>query len=358
LAPYDGITETYTLTTWEAAQKSINECVSFIRAGTVQEHFAKTAVSRRYDFTGSYGDTLMDEIKQYAIVAAQLAKQREHDIIHVHDWMTMPAGVAAKAVSQKKLVVHVHSTVIDRSGNVPDPVIFAIEKRGLQAADRVIAVSGWTKSILVTKYNIAPDKIDVVHNGISNTQGNTIENYSMFNSPVVTFLGRITHQKGPLYFIKAAKKVLIKFPDVHFIMGGTGDLLASAIEEVAKSNISSQFHFAGFVKGQNIERLWAISDVYVMPSVSEPFGLTPLEAITAGVPVIISNQSGVAEVMPHAIKIDFWDIDAIASAICSIISRRPLAMTLTVQARETARLLTWSAAAHKIQKVYFNHRKS
>jgi glycogen synthase len=353
LSPYDGINDSFTVESWSAMKKIIQDFIDFLQTpSSTGTQDAIDTVSKRYDFTGTYGDNLMNEIAAYAIVAAQLAKDHTFDVIHVHDWMTIPAGIAAKTISKKKLIIHVHSTVFDRSGLAPDPVILSIEKEGLEIGDRIIAVSEWTKHLIISRYAIPANKIDVVHNGAMAADGEIAKDGRIFNAPVVTFLGRITHQKGPLYFVKAAKKVLEKIPDVHFVMGGTGDLLELVIEEAAKNQISSQIHFPGFVRGKNIARLWAMTDVYVMPSVSEPFGLTPLEAIKAGVPIIISKQSGVAEVMQHAIKVDFWDVNAIAAAICNILSHRPLATTLMSEAKQAVKELTWESAGQKIKNTY------
>jgi len=303
-------------------------------------------------FSGSYGPNLRAEVARYAEVAAAIAGSMDFDVIHVHDWMTFPAGVAAKRASGKPLVVHVHSTEFDRSGDQIDRRLYDIEKEGMDAADRVLAVSQWTKDIVVNRYGISRQKVKVLHNGIIVRQDSPEARLPPLGTHVVTFLGRLTYQKGPLYFIEAAEKVLAKFPDAHFIMAGSGDLFPQAIERVAHLRLSSRFHFTGFLRGDSLAKIWSISSVYVMPSVSEPFGITPLEAIQAGVPVIVSNQSGVAEVMPHAIKVDFWKTDRLAEAICSILQHKSLSTTLKKNSLEAIKHITWNKAAQKIKSIY------
>jgi len=306
----------------------------------------------RYSFSGAYGPHLPEEVIRYAEVAEEIAKLYSFDVIHAHDWVTFPAGIAAKKVSQKPLVVHIHATEFDRAGENIDPHVYSIEREGMKQADWVIAVSHRTKNILVTRYGIPEDKITVVHNGVLTIRESNTISASPFGKKLVTFLGRITYQKGPKYFIDAAAKVLEKFPDVRFAMAGTGDLLPMMIERAAQLRISSHFHFTGFLNDANVDRLWAISDVYVMPSVSEPFGIAPLEAIQAGVPVIMSHQSGVGEVMPHAIKIDFWDVDELANAITAVLSYKSLTKTLKKEGKQRVKQLTWHNAAKKVNTIY------
>lgn len=305
-----------------------------------------------YSFTGSYGPYLIEEVERYGIVARTIAAENIFDIIHAHDWMTFPAGMEAKKISGKPLVLHIHATEFDRAGDNGNPKVYKIEREGMEFADRLVAVSQRTKDIAVSQYQIPEEKIEVVHNGISPVKQND-SNFSLpLGSHMISFLGRITYQKGPLYFVEAARKVLLKFPNAHFVVAGAGDLLPVMIERVAQLRISSNFHFTGFVKGEHVDKIWSISDVYVMPSVSEPFGITPLEAIQAGVPVIISNQAGVSEVMPHAIKVDFWNTDALADAICSILKYGSLSGTLKKNSNEEIKNITWLNAAKKIKNLY------
>jgi len=306
-----------------------------------------------YNFTGGYGINLIKEIERYAGAAITLATTKEFDVIHAHDWMTFPAGMAAKMVSGKPLIVHVHATEHDRALGGGDSAVFQIEKKGMEEADCIVAVSQWTKELIIDKYGIEEHKIKVVHNGVLLTRNNGQPVFDLpIGSHIVTFLGRITHQKGPRYFVEAAKKVLTKFPDAHFIMAGSGDLFPQIIERVAQLKLSSHFHFTGFLKKPEIDKILSISDVYVMPSVSEPFGITPLEAIHAGVPVIISHQSGVAEVMQHALKVNFWDSQALAEAICSVLQYDSLSRALIENGGNEIKEITWSKAAKKLKTIY------
>ncbi len=314
---------------------------------------SKEVLLKPYAFSGSYGPNLIEEVKRYAQVAAEIASEHKFDVIHAHDWMTYLAGIAAKKISGKPLVVHVHATEFDRSGEFVDKQVHAIECEGMTAADCVVTVSQWTKNIAINKYHIPEEKIEVVHNGII-PKDFGLKQFALppIGSNVVTFLGRITHQKGPLYFVEAARNVLNEIPDAHFVVAGSGDLLPLMIERIAQLRMSSNFHFTGFLKGQDIDKVWSMSSVYVMPSVSEPFGIAPLEAIQAGVPVIISKQSGVSEVMPHAIKVDFWNTKSLGAAICSVLKYKSLHKTLAQNGVDEIQDITWTNAAKKLTKLY------
>jgi glycogen synthase len=307
-----------------------------------------------FKFSGSYGPNLLEEVRRYAQVGAAIANQFEFDVIHAHDWMTYLAGIAAKKVSGKPLIVHVHATEFDRSGENVDTQVHALEYQGMAEADLVVTVSNWTKKIVMSRYNLPDEKVRVVHNGIiPKTSAQTEFTLPPVGKNIVTFLGRITHQKGPLFFVEAARKVINKIPNTHFVIAGSGDMMPLMIERIAQLRLSSHFHFTGFLKGDDIDRVWSMSSVYVMPSVSEPFGIAPLEAIQAGVPVIISNQSGVAEVMPHAIKVDFWNSDELAAAICSVLKYKSLSKTLAKNSAEEIRDITWNVAAKKLTNLYY-----
>jgi glycogen synthase len=307
--------------------------------------------AKKYKFSGSYGPQLLEEVARYKEVAGALARHHSFDVIHAHDWLTYQAGVAAKEVSGKPLIVHVHATEFDRAATI-DKRVFAIECEGLEKADRIVAVSNWTKRILISNYHVAEKKISVVHNGMMRRKPTPSLKPIRISNQIVTFLGRITYQKGPHYFIEAARKVLSRFPNAHFVLAGSGDLLPAMIERVAQLRLSSRFHFTGFLKAEEVEHIWTISDLYVMPSVSEPFGLAPLEAIQSGVPVIISKQSGVAEVMPHAIQLDFWNVDSLANAICSVLHHKSLAKTLRKKSKKSLQHITWDIAATRMKTLY------
>jgi glycogen(starch) synthase len=307
----------------------------------------------RYAFRGGYGNDLMKEVGRYAQVAREIARTADFDVIHAHDWMTFPAGMSAKEVSGKPLILHVHATEHDRAGNGGSPYVYAIEKEALENADKVISVSNWTRNILATQYRASLSSLEVVHNGIVAGQAPAGGHVHPVGDKLVTFLGRVTYQKGPEYFVDAAQKTLEVFPDSHFVMAGSGDALPRMIHRVAEKKISSNFHFTGFLKKHDIDRLLSYTRVYVMPSVSEPFGITPLEAIQAGVPVIISNQSGVGEVLPDALKVNFWDTDALAQSICSVLRYPSLSNTLRKNGARRISTISWESAAKKVKRIYY-----
>jgi glycosyltransferase involved in cell wall biosynthesis len=297
--------------------------------------------------------------ERYArLCVALIRADRGHtfDCIHAHDWMTFPAGIALAAVSGKPLVVHVHSTEFDRSGENIDQRVYNIERRGMHAATRIVCVSNLTQSICVRRYGVDPKKTDVVYNGIDSEAaqphaeggGDRIES----KDRIVLFLGRITMQKGPEYFIRAAKRVLEKNPDAKFVVAGSGDMAIRMIEEAAYLGIGSRVLFTGFLRGRDVDRVFRMADVYVMPSVSEPFGIAPLEAMRNDVPVIISKQSGVSEVLTHALKVDFWDIDEMANKIVAVLRHPPLGQTLREHGSFELRRLTWDGAAQRCVGVY------
>ena len=324
----------------------------FVRSGRTHEW--TDVWKQRYTFSGKYGANLMEEVARYAMVAAQVAKDLEgqFDVIHAHDWLTYFAGIAAKRVSGKPLVVHMHATEFDRSGENINRRVYAIEKAGMQAADRVIAVSELTRRIVIGKYGIPAEKVVTVHNAVRFGESEDAVPERAVKDKVVTFLGRITYQKGPDYFVEAAAKVLQRVSDVRFVMAGSGDLMNHVVRRVAQLGIADRFHFTGFLKGGEVQRMFRLSDVYVMPSVSEPFGISPLEAMRSGVPVIISRQSGVAEVLDYAIKVNYWDVDALADAIYGLLTYPALGRMFASKGLEEVTGLKWTNAAAKIKTVY------
>ena len=311
--------------------------------------------TQRYTFSGKYGANIMEEVARYAVVAAEVARQLEgqFDVIHAHDWLTYFAGVAAKQVSGKPLVVHMHATSFDRSSsdNI-DTRVYEIERQGMAAADMVIAVSNLTRNIVINKYNIEPEKVVAVHNAVQFAENDNPVPERGVDDKIVTFLGRITFQKGPDYFIEAAAKVLKRVPNVRFVMAGSGDMMNHCIRRVAQLGIADRFHFTGFLKGDDVQKMFQLSDVYIMPSVSEPFGISPLEAMRSNVPTIISHQSGVAEVLDYAVKVNYWDVDAMADAIYGLITYPALAKMFSEKGMEEVNSLKWFNAATKIKDVY------
>lgn len=308
-----------------------------------------------YKFSGKYGSNLMEEVARYAMVGGTIAMTHkdEFDVIHAHDWLTYMAGIAAKRLSGKPLVVHVHATSFDRSSdNNIDTRVYDIEKRGMEAADKVITVSDLTRNIVITKYGIDPSKVVTVHNAVDFSGRSNVNVERGVKNKVVTFLGRITFQKGPEYFIEAAAKVLKRCDNVRFVMAGSGDMMNRSIRQVARLGISDRFHFTGFLRGKEVQEMFALSDVYVMPSVSEPFGISPLEAMRTGVPSVISKQSGAAEVLKYAFKVDFWDVDAMADEIYALLKYPALANFASKYGFDEVNTLKWNNAALKIKNVY------
>lgn len=308
---------------------------------------------RLLDIPGDYGSNLIAEVLRYATVAGVIAESQAFEVIHCHDWMTVFAGVQARKKSGRPLVLHIHATEYDRSGENIDRNVYDIERYGMSSADRIVAVSHYTKRTIIERYGIAPERIAVVHNAVTSSEARqTMRVIKDPDTKIVLFLGRITFQKGPDYFVEAAAKVLDIVPDVTFIMAGAGDMMPRMIERVAELGIGRHFHFTGFLQGAEIERIFSMSDLYVMPSVSEPFGISPLEAMMYDVPVIISRQSGVSEILKHALKVDFWDIDEMVNKIVAILKFPALGGEIIERSREELRNIRWEYAAEKIVEVY------
>ncbi len=304
-----------------------------------------------------YGGDLYSEVYRYADKAKLISAMEGHDVIHAHDWMAFPAGIAAKRVSGKPLVAHVHATSFDRAGaGGYDPKIYEMEREGVHAADRVVAVSNLTKERLVSSYGVEPSKITVVHNAVefNKNKFNKLELKQSDEDKIILFLGRITAQKGPEYFLQAAKNVIDHSPDsnVKFIFAGTGDMEGEMIDLAAHLGISDKVHFEGWVTGPDIDRLYSLADLYVMPSLSEPFGITPLEAMRNNTPVLISKQSGVSEVIDHAMKVDFWDVDEMTEKMLAILHYSPLQVTLAENGSKEVKKFNWDEPAEKCVEVY------
>ena len=305
------------------------------------------------EFSGRYPDNLLEEINNYSIVAGVIARTVPCDVIHSHDWLTYPAGIHAKQVTGKPLVIHVHATDFDRSRGNVNPTVFAIEKDGMNNADHIITVSNLTRQTVIEKYGINPEKVTTVHNAVE-PLSEEIRNIKMKKGKdkVVTFLGRITMQKGPEYFVEAASRVLQKTHNVRFVMAGSGDMMEKMIRLAADRDIADRFHFTGFLKGRQVYEMLAASDVYIMPSVSEPFGISPLEAMQMGVPSIISKQSGCAEILENVIKIDYWDINAMADSIYAIIKYPALYNHLRDRGLAEIDTIQWKKAGAKVIDIY------
>ncbi len=300
-----------------------------------------------------YGEDIFREVERFTGNVISRISSEEFDVIHSHDWMTFPAGVALSQLTGKPLVVHVHSLERDRSGLFVNEQIDQIERFGVESADRVIVVSHYTKRMLEEHHGISGDKVAVIHNGVYPRQA--VQDYRLKKTwprHVVLFLGRVTFQKGPGYFVDIASRVIPNIPDVLFVMAGSGDMLSGIIDRVEELHLQNHFLFPGFIQGEELEEMFSIADLYVMPSVSEPFGIAALEAISFETPVIISKQSGVAEVLEHALKADFWDVDRMADMIINALLHEELRQELVCKAREEVRKLHWDAAAQKTIAVY------
>jgi len=321
------------------------------RLNSIEEE--KSILSEKFIFSGKYGKDLMDEVSRYALISSAVAAKSNFDVIHAHDWLTYPAGIAAKSVSGKPLVVHMHATEFDRSGENINQSVYDIERKGMEEADKVITVSNLTRQIVIEKYGIDPNKITTVYNAVEPLNKKPYSsNERAIEEKIVSFVGRITFQKGPEYFIEAAKKILDVDKNVRFVMAGSGDMLNRMISRVAQLRIAKNFHFAGFLKGDDVDKMFSMSDVFVMPSVSEPFGIVPLEAMRSNVPVVISKQSGVSEILIHALKVDFWDIDALADSIFGLLHYDALSKVFKKFGKEEVDNLKWENAAIKVNDVY------
>jgi len=311
-------------------------------------------------FSGRYPDNLLEEINNYSICAGVIARTMDFDVIHSHDWLTYPAGIHAKMVTGKPLVIHVHATDFDRSRGNVNPQVFAIEKNGMDYADHIITVSNLTRDTVINKYHVDPRKVTTVHNAVEPVS-KEIQNIIPNKNPkekVVTFLGRITMQKGPEYFVEAAARVLQRSKNIRFVMAGSGDKMVEMIDLAARRKIADRFHFTGFLKGKQVYEMLKSSDVYVMPSVSEPFGISPLEAMQVSVPTIISKQSGCAEILMNAIKLDYWDIDGMADAIYSICTYPDMAEFLQKEGKKEVDNIKWEYAGNRVRAIYDKVLKS
>ncbi len=307
-----------------------------------------------------YGESLFDEVYRYAGYAGDIAGSDGFDIIHAHDWLSFPAGMEAKRATGKPLVVHVHATEYDRTGDGEiNKTVYEIEKEGMEQADRVIAVSGFTKDKIIKHYGIPAEKIEVVHNGDdpSSASGDDggdslLSKLKEVGYRVVLFVGRFTLQKGPDYFLRAAKRVLEIEPKTFFAMVGSGDMDAQLRRETAELGISGRVVFPGFLRGGQLASAFKAADLLVMPSVSEPFGIVPLESLRNGTPVIISKQSGVSEILNQALKVDFWDVEETANKIVSVLRHSSLKKQLAEGGKREVEKATWSQAATKCINIY------
>ncbi|MBQ9406204.1 MAG: glycosyltransferase family 4 protein [Desulfovibrio sp.] len=335
--------------------ESYGQTMHYMREGTES---SRVQVTGKHSFTftlhGGYGPDLMAEVWRYSRLAAAIATREDFDIIHAHDWMTYPAAIMAKAITGKPLVVHIHATEFDRSGVNINEQVAGMERAGLHAADMVVAVSRLTRNTVVERYGVPPEKVKVVYNAVARHEAERSYHIPerIRHEKRVLFLGRVTYQKGPEYFLEAARLVLQKMSNVRFFMAGSGDMLPGLIRRVGQLRMGRYFHFAGFLRGEQVDHMFALSDLYVMPSVSEPFGITPLEAMLYDVPVLLSRQSGVSEVLEHALKTDFWDTRDMADKICAVLRYPCLSAELVKNCREEMKSIRWGTAAEHLLAIY------
>ncbi len=315
---------------------------------------SKTAAKQKLSDTVVYD--MVEESRRYGNVVAEVAKDYPNSpLLHAHDWMSIPAGIKAKEKTGKPLIVQIHSTEFDRSGGgEPNQAIAEVEWQGLTKADKIIAVSAYTKRLIIEKYSIPAENIEVVHNGIDPNPDYHAKPLLQFlqGKPLVLFVGRLTIQKGPEYFLAVAKKVIEKQRDTIFVLAGQGDMYQSLLVSSAFQGLSSSVLFAGFLRGKEKMNLYQRADVFVMPSVSEPFGIAALEAALAKTPVIVSKNSGVIEVLPHAYPIDFWDVNEMSQTVLDLIAKPELREQRAQQVRQEAEALQWTKMAHRVQSIY------
>ncbi len=297
-------------------------------------------------------EDIFKKVQEMAFRAEKLAEMIDFDLIHANDWLCYPAGMIVKKMTAKPMIAHIHATEFDRAGGPGDDRIHKIEYSGMMYADQVIAVSKYTAQMIISRYQIDTGKVNIVHNAFSFEKDNNFNKERMFKGATVLFLGRITVQKGPDYFLSVAEKVLKKHPQVRFIMAGTGDMARKILRSSASLKLKNRFLFTGFLNRRQVERILQISDIYMLPSVSEPFGIAPLEAMAYGITSIISKQSGVSEVVEHAYKIDFWNVEEMAKTLIYLIENPEECKEMGRLGAEEVKAIQWDKSAQKVKKVY------
>lgn len=342
---------------WRVLSRAIRDAVLAHSRAPTPSPGPKTGrfevIEERLDMVGGYGGDLYAEVARYALAVGEIAANEHFDVIHAHDWITFPAAAVAAEISGKKVVAHVHASEYDRSGDHPNLSVKAIEQLGLDIASRVVCVSHYTASILKRRYRVDPAKLRVVHNAVTQEEQRAQwHGERNITDPIVLFLGRVTFQKGPDYFLEAAARVVKLRPDVLFVVSGSGDMLPAMVERSARLGLVRNVVFTGFLRGKAVERMYSMADLYVMPSVSEPFGITPLEAMALDVPVIVSRQSGVSEILTHALKVDFWDVEELANKILAVLEYPALRASLVESGRDEVRRMRWELRGELVRDVY------
>ncbi len=297
-----------------------------------------------------YGDDVISKVSHYADITQSMASTLDFDVIHAHDWMTMLAGIKIKQQTGKPLVMHIHSLEVDRSGPASKGWVYELEKKGMEYADLLMPVSNFTAQNIHEHYGISKKKMSVIHNGSNIVK--PFKSKRKFKEKLVLFVGRLTRQKCPEKFLEIAARVLEKNKDVRFVMAGTGDYFKSMLQQSAYSHIGNRFHMTGFLNLEKLRYLFSVTDVYCMPSVSEPFGLTAIEAAQFGIPCVISKQSGVAEVLSGALKFDFWDVNKAADYILNLLKDPVFADKVVEDTSVNLDEISWERSAKKIMNAY------
>ena len=311
------------------------------------------AIRALYSGSEPYGPNIMQKVATYAEVAVRMALETEFDVIHAHDWITFPAAVRIKEITGKPLVIHIHSLETDRVGDLAKgdwTRVYEVEKKAMEKADRIIPVSRYTQDCAIKNYGISEEKFYPVHNAIDPEESFRLPNKS--GEKLVLFLGRVTFQKGPEFMVETAWKLLQVYPDVIFFVAGVGDMLEKLKALVLERKIDHKFVFAGFLSQSNVKKVLAQADVYFMPSVSEPFGLSALEAAGFDVPCVISRQSGVAEVLPNALNANFWDTGKFANYIYGLLNYSGIREEMVERTKQDLSRLSWDDAAKDVMEVY------
>ncbi len=335
----------------EEIDSYISEIKSHYWTSTVKER-TEVGLWEEMTFNLIGEEDLIKKVQEYTIRAERFARILEYDIIHAHDWLCYPAGMLSKQISKKPLIVHIHATEFDRSGGPGDERIHKIEHAGMTYADRVIAVSKYTAQMIMSRYRIDTGRIRIIHNAFTVPDDVNLDKKRILNGPTILFLGRITLQKGPDYYLDVADRVLKVHPEARFIMAGTGDMARKLLRKSAALKLKNRFLFTGFLNRKQVEQILRAADIYVLPSVSEPFGIAPLEAMAYGVTAIISKQSGVSEVVNHAFKVDFWDVDLMADTINHLIENPDVCQRIGIEGMLEVNRIQWDEAAEKIRQLY------
>lgn len=307
----------------------------------------------QFDIENLYGGDVIKKVVQFSDIAAAYASTINFDVIHAHDWMTMIAGMKIKEQTGKPLVMHIHSLEVDRSGPQSKGWVYDLEKKGMEYADMLMPVSNFTAENIHQYYGISKDKMSVIHNGSV-----TVPSYKSkknFREKTVLFVGRLTRQKGPERFLDIAARVLEKDPNVRFVMAGTGDYFKLMLEQSSYKQIGNRFHMTGFLNSEKLRHLFSMTDVYCMPSVSEPFGLSAVEAAQFGIPCVISKQSGVSEVLKGALTFDHWDVNKAADHILSLLNDSIYRDKIVSDAYQNLDNITWDISAQKIIRSYSSY---